>query len=69
MNGYDSYLQSLLDLKEQEIRMYKEFIEGRLGCKIQETIRNNVTYEETGDRMAQYKVITIPQSQFMIRLN
>lgn len=69
MNSYDEYCEKLLKLKEEEIRLYKNFIEQELKCRIRETVETEQRFDETGVRMVRFKVIEIPQSQYVIKLN
>lgn len=69
MNGYDTYLESLLELKQQEINMYKNFIENELRCRIEEVVKSNIEFDKKGAREVRYKVVTIPQSQYVVRID
>ena len=56
MNSYEEYLQDLLELKNKEIDLYKNFIEKQLIC-------NGYRIKEE-----YFKTITIPESKFAIRI-
>ena len=68
MNSYDKYLEDLLELKNKEIDLYKQFIERQLKCKIYEEIKPNLEYDNHGAKEVRYKVITIPTSQFVVEI-
>lgn len=65
----DEYYDKLLALKEEEIRLYKRFIEQELRCRIQETVESEQRFDKPGMRMVRYKVIEIPKSQYIIKMN
>lgn len=67
MNSYYDYMESLLELKDQEIQFYKNFIERELRCKIKnEVIRTIDTSSAKIGEEVTYRVITIPESQYII---
>lgn len=69
MNSYENYLESLLALREQEIDLYKEFIENELRCRIKEEVVKEAKFDQKEVRQVRFKVITIPQSQYIIQLD
>ena len=71
MNGYDEYMERLLELKNRELALYKDFIENELKCKIQtEVIRNENFNAKNGlVEMATYKHITIPEWKYIVKID
>lgn len=69
VNGYESYLESLLELKEKEIEIYKSFIENKLNCIIKNEVVERTKFNERGLKEVSFKVITIPQSQYIIEID
>lgn len=69
MNSYDTYLESLLELREKELDMYKDFVENELRCRIQEEVLRETKFDKNGVREVRFKVITIPQSQYVLQLD
>lgn len=69
MNSYEEYLEKQLELREKEIDMYKDFIEKELGVRIRETVESEIRPCQNGTESVRFKVITIPQKQYMLRLN
>lgn len=69
MNSYEAYLDSLLELREKEIDLYKEFIENELKCRIKEEVLRETKFDKNGAREVRFKVITIPQSQYVLQLD
>lgn len=69
MNSYEEYLEKLLELREQEIDLYKEFIENELKCRIKEEVLKEAKFDNKGVRQVRFKVITIPQSQYILQLD
>ena len=69
MNSYENYLESLLALREQEIDLYKEFIENELRCRIKEEVVKEAKFDQKEVRQVRFKVITIPQSQYVLQLD
>lgn len=69
VNSYEAYLEKVIELREQEISIYKNFIENELRCRIQEAVETDEIWNGKGVEEACYKVITIPQSQYVIQLN
>lgn len=69
MNSYEEYLEKLLELREQEIDLYKEFIENELGCRIKEEVLRETKFDKKEVRQVRFKVITIPQSQYILKLD
>lgn len=66
MNGYETYLETLLELKEKEIEMYRNFIQNELRCRIQEEVLSETKFDKNGPREVRFKVITIPKSQYIV---
>lgn len=73
-NEYERYLEELLivkqkeiEVKQKEIDFYKHFIEEKLRCVIKENIEDTLSANGLGKRA--YKIITIPQSNYIITLN
>ena len=69
MNSYEEYLEKLLELREQEIDLYKEFIENELRCRIKEEVLKETKFDKKEVRQVRFKVITIPQSQYILQLD
>lgn len=69
MNSYENYLESLLELREKEINLYKEFIENELRCRIKEEVVKEAKFDKKEVRQVRFKVITIPQSQYILQLD
>lgn len=71
MNSYENYLESLLELREKEIDLYREFIENELRCTIKEEVLKETKFDKDkkGVRQVRFKVITIPQSQYILQLD
>lgn len=69
MNSYESYLESLLELREKELDMYREFIQNELRCRIQEEVLSETKFDKNGAKEVRFKVITIPQSQYILQLD
>lgn len=69
MNSYENYLENLLELREKEIDLYKEFIENELRCRIQEEVVKETKFDKKEVRQVRFKVITIPQSQYILQLD
>lgn len=74
MNGYEEYLENLLDLKEKEITYlksqvdaYKIFIEKELKCRIKETVDSSIELDKKGIHEIFYKVIDIPQTRYIVK--
>lgn len=67
MNGYEAYLEKVIELREKEIGIYKDFIENQLGRRIQEAVETDKIWRN-GVEEVSYKVITIPQSQYVVQL-
>ena len=69
MNSYEVYLESVIELREKEIDIYKNFIENELRCRIQEEVLRETKFDNKGAREVRFKVITIPQSQYVLQLD
>lgn len=69
MNSYEMYLENLLEQKEQEINMYKNFIERELKCRIKEESISRINFDSKDNKEEFYKVITIPQVQYVIKMS
>ena len=69
MNSYEEYLEKRLELREKEIDLYKDFIENELGVRIRESIESEVRPGKNGIENVRFKVITIPQKQYVLRLS
>ena len=69
MNGYETYLESLIELREKEIDLYRNFIENELRCRIQEEVVKETKFDKKDVRQVRFKVITIPQSQYVLQLD
>ena len=69
MNSYETYLENLLEIKEREINMYKNLIENELRCRIQEAVKSEIKFDNKGEREVRFKVITIPQSQYIVKID
>lgn len=68
MNSYEAYLERIIELREEEIKIYKKFIEEELKCKIREEVFDEMKFDK-GIEGVRFKVITIPQSQYVLELN
>lgn len=69
MNSYEIYLESLIELREQEIDIYKNSIENELRCRIKEEVVKETKFDKKEVRQVRFKVITIPQSQYILQLD
>lgn len=69
MNSYETYLESVIELREKEIKIYKKFIEQELRCRIQEEVLRETKFDKNGAREVRFKVITIPQSRYVLQLD
>ncbi len=69
MNSYEAYLENVIELREKEIKIYKEFIEEELRCRIQEEVLKEMKFDGKGIKEMRFKVITIPQSQYVLQLD
>ena len=69
MNSYENYLKNLLELREKETGLYKEFIENELRCRIKEEVGKETKFDKKEVRQVRFKVITIPQSQYILQLD
>ena len=66
MNSYVRYLEDIIKLREQEIKIYKEYIEKELGERIcMET--NAAPTLKSGE--GYYKTIIIPEARYVININ
>ena len=69
MNSYETYLESVIELREKEIDIYKNFIENELRCRIRDEVLRETKFDKNGVREVRFKVITIPQSQYILQLD
>ncbi len=69
MNSYEAYLESVIELREKEIKIYKEFIEKELRCRIREEVLKEMKFDGKSEKEVYFKVITIPQSQYVLQLD
>lgn len=69
MNSYETYLESIIELREKEIDIYKNFIENELRCRIQDEVVRETKFDKNEVREVRFKVITIPQSQYIIQID
>ena len=69
MNSYENYLDSLLELREKELSIYKNFVENELKCRIREEVLSEMKFDEKGAKEVRFKVITIPQSQYVLQID
>lgn len=69
MNSYETYLESILELREKEIDIYKNFVENELRCRIKDEVMRETKFDKKGVREVRFKVITIPQSQYIIQID
>ena len=69
MNSYEAYLESIIELREKEIAIYKEFIEQELKCRIRDEVFREMKFDGKGTKEVRFKVITIPQSQYVIQID
>ena len=70
MNSYEEYLEKMIELREQEISIYKNFIEKELRCRIQEEIQSEPKFDN--GRYAEkvrFKIITIPQLKYFVKID
>ena len=68
MSSYERYLEDLLEVKQKEIDLYKKFVEGQLRCRIQEEVMSSNRFDRNHMEEGHVKVITIPQSQYVIQI-
>ena len=68
MNSYEEYLQDLLELKNNQIKLCKKFIENHLRCTIQENVERELICDGYKIKENYFKIITIPESKFAIRI-
>ena len=68
MNSYEKYLEDMIEVQQKEIKLYKKFIEEKLKCTIKEEVRSAMKFERAAEE-AYFKIITIPQSQYVIEVN
>ncbi len=68
-SSYTKHLERIIDLKDQEINMYKSFIE-ELGVKIKETVETSREFDENNKEFhdVHFKVIEIPQFKFFVEM-
>lgn len=69
MSSYERYLEDLLEVKQKEIDLYRKFVEGQLRCTIQEEVMSSKKFDRGRVEEGEFKVITIPQSKFVIQIN
>ena len=69
MNSYELYLEHEIDLRDQEIALYKKFIEDELRCRIKEEVLTDIRTNKSGVEEVHFKVITIPQSRYVLQLD
>lgn len=69
MDSYSEYLERELELREQELDIYKSFIENELKCRIREEVVSEKRFDTKEVRTVHFKVITIPQSQYIVKLS
>jgi hypothetical protein len=69
MSAYERYLEDLLEVKQKEIDLYRKFIEGQLRCTIQEEVMSDKKFDRGRVEEGEFKVITIPESKFVIQIN
>lgn len=69
MNSYENYLENLLELREKELDLYKEFVENELRCRIKEEVVKETKFDQKEVRQVRFKVITIPKSQYILKLD
>jgi hypothetical protein len=62
MDAYTQYLESIIDLREQEIKIYKDYIENRLGIRIQQAVDNMTPAPD----YSEYRQIIIPEARYTI---
>lgn len=70
MNSYEEYLEKIIELREQEISIYKNFIENELKCRIKESVDTSIEFDKNKGihEEARYKIIEIPRSRFYVKL-
>ena len=69
MNSYESYLEKIIDIREREIGIYREFIENTLGVRIREEVRSEENHSDKDDKYMCYKIITVPESKYYVLLD
>lgn len=67
MTSYEIYLEDMLHLKDKEISIYKNFIEQQLSCTIKSETISEIEFSGSGMRDVSYRMITIPESRYIIR--
>lgn len=71
MNSYAEYLEKIIELQEQEICIYRNFIENELKCRIKEEIQSEPKFDNDGiyTKKVRFKIITIPQSKYFVQID
>lgn len=69
MSSYETYLENVIELREKEINIYKNFIENELRCRIRDEVSKEIKFDGNGAREVRYKVITIPESRYVIQID
>lgn len=66
MNAYEEYLESLIEVKNKEIDIYKNFIENTLKCRIKDEIQFIETIKNGKMSATEVRYITIPETKYLI---
>ena len=68
MNAYEEYLENMLELKDKELDLYKNFIEKNLRCKIRDEVQYRESFSGNKAVTEEYRIITIPESKYIVRM-
>jgi hypothetical protein len=67
MSAYEEYLEGVLEVKNKEIELYKNFIENTLKCRIRDEIHLIETLNNGKMSTTEFRTITIPETKYLIR--
>lgn len=67
MTAYEEYLESLLEVKNREIELYRNFIENTLKCRIRDELQLIETLNNGKADTIRFRTITIPETKYLIR--
>ena len=65
----NKFLEKNKDFQVEEIDLYKAFVENELRCRIKEEVLKETKFDKKEVRQVRFKVITIPQSQYILQLD
>lgn len=69
MNSYETYLENVIELREKEIDIYKNFIQNELRCIIRDEVFKETKFDGRRAKEVRVKVITIPESKYVIQID